>query len=333
MRANTRLVTASHLGLKAPLLVILAVFLLHGQSEQHPKKLLLSHILIKVSADDTGQEHTDEINLAQKRAEEVLVAARSGTSFARLAEQYSDDAATAELGGSLGWVRKGELAPALDEAAFHLKVGEISGIVRSAFGFHILRLVAAADDRGSAFPTAPRFHKLPVAPAAASPEQSRASVSRWPDPNNPQQMGVGKTISELRELCNQHSALPFSGNSSSKSSEYECSFVTIQMDSDYEQLVDRIATLQKQECRLYGGSLPDRAPADPELARVWKELQSLTEEWGKRSVAFTNDLARAEAAEARERQDAENTRLAATQRVRRLVLDFWRVHSNCGHGL
>jgi hypothetical protein len=328
-RANARLITTSHLCLKVPLLVILAVFLLHGQSEQHPKKLLLSHILIKVSAADAGQGHTDEINLARKRAEEVLRVARSGASFAHLAEQYSEDSATADIGGSLGWVRRGQLAPALDEAAFHLKVGEISGIVQSDFGFHIFRLVAVADDHESSFSTPPRFRKLPVAPPDASPEQSRASVSHWPDPNNPRQMGVGKTISELRELCYQHSALPFGGNS--KSPEYECALVAIQMDPDYENLVDRIATLQKQECRLYNGSLPERAPADPELARAWKEVQFLAKEWGRRSATLLDDAARAEAANAN--TDAENKGLVARQRAQRLVLDFWRVNSNCGHGL
>jgi hypothetical protein len=331
MRANARLVPASCLCVKVPLLVVLAVFLLHGQSEQHPKKLLLSHILIKVSGADAGQGHTDEINLARKRAEEVLIAARSGTSFAHLAEQYSDDPATAEIGGSLGWVRRGELAPALDEAAFQLKVGEISGIIQSDFGFHILRLVAAADDHESAFPTAPRFHKLPVAPPDASPEQSRASVSRWPDPNNPQQMGVGKTISELRALCDQHSALPFGGSSNSKSAAYDCALVAIPMDPDYERLVNRIAALQKQVCRLYNGDLPESAPADPELARVWTEVQVLAKEWGKRSATLLDDAARAEAAKAN--TDAENSGLAARQRAQRLIVDFWRVNSNCGKGL
>jgi len=299
------------------------------------------------------------------------MAARSGTSFAHLAEEYSDDSATAEIGGSLGWVRRGQLASALDEAAFQLKVGEISGIVQSAFGFHILRLVATADDHESAFPTAPKFHKLPVAPPDASLEQSRASVSRWPDPNDPRQMGVGKTISELRELCYQHSALPLGGNSNSKSSEYECALEAIPMDPDYEKFVDRIATLQKQACRLFNGSLPERAPVDPELARVWEEVQFLAKEWGKRSVALMNDLERPEAAEARERQDADaelsrettgdgtrnlseaekilkqqltekhrasvqerqNSRLQVQLRAQRLVLDWWRVNSNCGHGL
>src|ERR1041384_5509949 len=48
MRADHQLVTAFHLSLKVPLLVFLAVSLLHSPSEQHPKKLLLSHILIKM---------------------------------------------------------------------------------------------------------------------------------------------------------------------------------------------------------------------------------------------------------------------------------------------
>ena len=330
MRANARLVTAPWLDLNVPLKFIFSAFSLPGQSVQHPKKLLLSHILIKVSF-DAGQGGTDEVNLARKRAEDVLRAARSGTSFAHLAEQYSEDPATAELGGSLGWVRRGQLAPALDEAAFQLKVGEISGIVQSAFGFHILRLVATADDHESAFPAAPRFHKLPVAPPEASPEQSRASVSRWPDPNNPRQMAVGKTISELRELCSQNSGSPLGDGGNSRARSYDCALVAISMDPDYENLVDRIAALQKQVCRLYNGSLPERAPADPELARVWKEVQLLAKEWGKRSATLLDDAARAEAAEAN--TEAENSGLVARRQAQRLVLDFWRVNSNCGNGL
>ena len=331
MRADHQLVTAFHLSLKVPLLVFLAVSLLHSQSEQHPKKLLLSHILIKISAVDAGQAQTAEVNRARKRAEEVLIAARSGTSFAHLAEQYSDDPATADLGGSLGWVRRGQLASALDEAAFQLKVGEISGIVQSAFGFHILRLVAAADDHESAFPTIPKFRKVPVAPPDASLEQSRASISRWPDPNNPRQMQVGKTISELRELCSQNSGTPLGDGGNSSTRSYDCALVAISMDPDYEKLVDRIAALQKQACRLYNGSLPEHAPADPELARVWNELLFLTKEWGKRETTLLDDAARAEAAPAN--ADAENSGLVARQRAQRLVLDFWRVNTNCGHGL
>jgi hypothetical protein len=331
MRVTARLVTAQF-GYKALLLLVLATSVVHGQPEQHPKKLLLSHILIQVPAGDGGQENTDKINQAQKRAEDVLAAARSGKSFARLAEQYSEDSATAQMGGSLGWIRKGQLAPALDEAAFQLKVGEISGIVRSAIGFHVMRLVAIADDHESAIPAAPRFGEPPAAPTDGMPERSEGPVSRWPDPNNPQQMGVGKSIAELRELCDRHADLPFSANPSPKSSEYECSLVAIPMEPDYERLVDRIATLQSQECRSYDGSMPVRAPADPELARTWKELVSLTEEWGKRSVAFSNELSRAEAAAGKGPED-EEIRISATKRVKRLTLDFWRVHSNCGNGL
>ena len=134
MRLNLQLITAFWLALRVWLVIFLSVLVLHSQSMQSPKKLLLSHILIKISH-DAGQGYNEEISLARKRAEEVLSAARSGTSFARLAEQYSEDVATAELGGSLGWVKRGQLAPALEKAAFGQKVGEVSGIVQSAFGF------------------------------------------------------------------------------------------------------------------------------------------------------------------------------------------------------
>jgi PPIC-type PPIASE domain len=372
MRPRDRFIATSFLFLKASLLVVLAASPSQAQNESVPKKLLLSHILIKISDVETGSEATTKTDLARSRAEEVLKAARSGTSFASLAARYSDDPATADIGGSLGWVRRGQLAPSLEEVAFQLKVGEISEIVQSDFGFHVLRLVAVADDREPVPPSPPKFSTRPAPPADALPQPSRPPVPRWPDANNPRDMGVGKTISELRGLCSQNSGQRLHGtDSSSHSSEYECAIVAIQMDPDYEQLVDRIVTLRKQECRLNNGDLISEAPADPVLARVWRELQPLVEDWERRAAAISDDNTRAEGAEAKEREDADaevarqipgyrtrnlsepekilkqqliekhqagiqerkNSRQTAGQRALRLALDFWRVNGNCGKGV
>ena len=175
-----------------------------------------------------------------------------------------------------------------------------------------------------------------MTPPDTSVEPSPSPASHWPDPNNPRQTGVGKSISELRDLCNQHSDLPFGAKSNSKAGGYDCALVAIPLDDDYKTLVDRISALQKQLCRLYNGSLPGSAPTAPELAETWKEAQLLTEEWERRSAALMDDLKQAEETEAKGPHNvaAQNRKLlAAHERAQRLIIDYWRVHSNCGNGL
>ncbi len=75
---------------------------------------------------------------AKKRAEEVLAKARAGENFEDLAREYSDGP-TATVGGDLGGFGRGAMVPAFEQAAFALKVGEISDVVETPFGFHIIQ--------------------------------------------------------------------------------------------------------------------------------------------------------------------------------------------------
>ncbi len=77
---------------------------------------------------------------AREEAERALARARSGEDFARLAREYSDDPGTRDKGGELGWVRKGELLPQFEDALFSMRVGQISDIVETSFGYHIINL-------------------------------------------------------------------------------------------------------------------------------------------------------------------------------------------------
>jgi parvulin-like peptidyl-prolyl isomerase len=80
---------------------------------------------------------TDKANRA--KAEEVLKRARAGEDFAKLAQEFGTDG-TKDKGGDLGWFGPGQMNPDFEKAAFALKPGEISDVVHTSFGFHIIKL-------------------------------------------------------------------------------------------------------------------------------------------------------------------------------------------------
>lgn len=98
-----------------------------------------SHILIKVGKDAPAAEQA----AAKAKAEEVLALIRKNpASFAELAKQYSQDEGSAQNGGDLGFFSKGMMVKPFEDAAFKLKQGEISDLVKSDFGYHIIHLTA-----------------------------------------------------------------------------------------------------------------------------------------------------------------------------------------------
>jgi peptidyl-prolyl cis-trans isomerase C len=94
-----------------------------------------SHVLIPV--DEKADAAAKKKALAE--AQSVLKQAKAGADFAALARKYSKDGSAAQ-GGDLNFFPKGQMVPAFDEAAFKLKPGEISGIVTTQFGYHIIKV-------------------------------------------------------------------------------------------------------------------------------------------------------------------------------------------------
>ena len=102
---------------------------------QQPEQRHVRHILFKVTEEDS-----DTVRAAKKKkAEEVLVLARQGRDFAKLAEEYSEGP-TKGRGGDLGFFARGRMVKPFDEAVFSMKAGDISELVETPFGYHIIKL-------------------------------------------------------------------------------------------------------------------------------------------------------------------------------------------------
>lgn len=82
----------------------------------------------------------DRVEAARVRAMKILANLRAGVSFEEMAQEFSEDAGSARLGGSLGFVKQGVLPEVLDTVAFSIALDEASDVVRSDEGFHILRV-------------------------------------------------------------------------------------------------------------------------------------------------------------------------------------------------
>jgi peptidyl-prolyl cis-trans isomerase C len=108
-----------------------------------PEKVKVSHILIKV-----GPKATEKVKEAKKKkAEEILAKAKAGEDFAELAKQYSEDKRTNKKGGDVGFFAKGSKGPEFEKAVFSLKKNEISDLVLTKKGYHIIKLLDKKEGR------------------------------------------------------------------------------------------------------------------------------------------------------------------------------------------
>lgn len=127
------------------------------------------HILIKVkkasSTTGQGDQESDSaaagdkgglsLEDAQKKAQSLLDRIKNGEDFAKLAQENSDDPGSKAKGGDLGFFSHGQMVQAFDQVAFSLKPGEVSGLVQSQFGIHIIKV----EERKKGDPSDPKIHQ------------------------------------------------------------------------------------------------------------------------------------------------------------------------------
>jgi peptidyl-prolyl cis-trans isomerase C len=116
-----------------------------GNPEQfkEPESVRASHILVGVAKDAAPAAK----QAAKTEAEGLLKRVKAGEDFAALAKAHSKDSVSAAVGGDLNFFPKGQMVPPFDAAVFAMKPGEISNLVETDFGYHIIKLTDRRDGR------------------------------------------------------------------------------------------------------------------------------------------------------------------------------------------
>ena len=113
----------------------------HRDQYKTPEQVKVSHILIKTPLPGPDNKVDEKgVAEAQHRAEDLLKQVKGGANFEDLAKKYSEDPGSAKQGGSLGWIGRGQTVPEFEKAAFSLPKGQMSDLVKSSYGFHIIRV-------------------------------------------------------------------------------------------------------------------------------------------------------------------------------------------------
>jgi len=103
------------------------------QQYSTPEQVRASHILLKTEGKDDAA--------VKKQADDLLKRAKGGEDFAALATKYSEDEISAKKGGDLDYFGHGQMQPEFDQAAFAMQPGQISDLVKTQYGYHIIKLV------------------------------------------------------------------------------------------------------------------------------------------------------------------------------------------------
>jgi peptidyl-prolyl cis-trans isomerase D len=133
----------------------------HREEFRQEEEACASHVLVKVKAGEAGEGHPEAE--ARAIAQGLLDQVKGGADFAALARAKSEDQGSAPNGGDLGCFPPGRMVPEFDDAVFALQPGQVSDLVKTSFGYHVIRLAS--------------WRESTVLPLAQVKERIRASVT------------------------------------------------------------------------------------------------------------------------------------------------------------
>jgi peptidyl-prolyl cis-trans isomerase SurA len=108
-----------------------------AQLGTRPATVSFEQVIVEPVASDSAKA------AARREAEQVVEELRKGGDFEVLARRFSDDPGSKERGGDLGWFKQGQMVRPFEQVAFAMRPGDVSGIVETQFGFHIIKLEKA----------------------------------------------------------------------------------------------------------------------------------------------------------------------------------------------
>jgi peptidyl-prolyl cis-trans isomerase D len=135
-----------------------------------PNRVHAQHILFM-----TMGKPDAEVEEIRKKAEDVLAQAKKGAKFDELAKKYSEDASSKVKGGDLGWLLQGQTVPEFEKAAFSLQPGQISDLVKTQYGFHIIKVLEKENAHTKPFEEVKDSIRAPLMLARADDQASRVA--------------------------------------------------------------------------------------------------------------------------------------------------------------
>ncbi len=117
----------------------------YDENAKQLEQIRASHILVTPRSADPNSDPNEAKAAAKAKAEDLLKQIKDGADFAELAKTYSD-CPSSKQGGDLGFFSRGQMVPAFEEAAFALKPGQVSDVVESPFGYHIIKVTDRKND-------------------------------------------------------------------------------------------------------------------------------------------------------------------------------------------
>ncbi len=157
------------------------VYSMAGDRFRSGERVKVRHILFK-----TTEKSADDVKKIEAKAGDVLKQIKGGADFAKLAGELSDDPGSKDKGGEYGWMVKGQTVPAFEASAFSLKKNEISNLVKTEYGFHIIQVLDREEPKVKSFEEvkeelAVELNRQQAQPRMeAAADQARAELAKNP---------------------------------------------------------------------------------------------------------------------------------------------------------